>query len=404
MGVKVFNNLTEADAGPGARTSVSQLPLFPHDEPAAPAPRLRNRNPEDRGCNPIDRDPLGRTYLRRLKAQGVAPAGYNAYRYQLGAILRIAERLRGEAVTLAETFRDQHLLGQTLTYDLAPVRGHRISKWTLAQRRSAARSFVSLMMPEFSSLLDCDPHVRIDDALQSAAERVGTGFRLTGGQPRRRGGEVPTSDEVRAVIKAASRVPGFRGIRNEAFLLILASTGTHVNALRNLDGCDCVEMPSGRLRFYVHDKGKLEPRELELSFELSEALRSYIGSYNWRAAGRRWRARIQIGKPGPIWRNSSRGCWSYDSARKMFHDACNAAGVAPFTPHALRRAFATDVTSMLPRHVVALAGGWQGLERMDDHYIRPHQREIWRKLNGNVGTNPDVAANEWLLDAPAVII
>ena len=54
----------------------------------------------------------------------------------------------------------------------------------------------------------------------------------------------------------------------------------------------------------------------------------------------------------------------------------------PTGRYVLRRAFATDATSVLPRHTVAQAGGWHGLERLDDHYVQPRGTTIREKLAG----------------------
>ena len=176
-------------------------------------------------------------------------------------------------------------------------------------------------------------------------------------------------------------MPGYLGARNRAFFLILAETGARVNALRRLDGTDCVEMPNGRLRIFLHEKGKAEPREIELSRDAASALRAYAEAFNYHAAVRRWRVRVRLGEPGPVWRNSPRGCWSYDDILATLRAGCSAAEVPPFTPHALRRAFATDAASVLPRHTVAQAGGWKGLERLDDHYVQPRGATIREKLD-----------------------
>jgi hypothetical protein len=91
--------------------------------------------------------------------------------------------------------------------------------------------------------------------------------------------------------------------------------------------------------------------------------------------------RIWLGEPGPVWRNSARGCWSYDDILATLRAGCIAAEVPPFAPHALRREFATDAASVLPRHTVAQAGGWKGLERLDDHYVQPRSVTIHGKLS-----------------------
>jgi integrase len=326
-------------------------------------------------------DPLLAAFLRRLTAQGRARKGRKAYEYQIRSMLMVAARLAGRVVTCADLMRDEHLLGQVLVDDTAPTLGTRLSRWTLAQRRSAFRSFVTLMRPELKSLLGEEPHERLDRALRRVAERVGTGYRLTGGAPRRRGGRAPSEPQIRDVLDAMAHAPGYRGLRNRAFVQILTATGARVNALRELDGADCFEMPNGRLRIFLHEKGKAEPREVELSREAAGAVRAYAEAFNYHAAVRRWDARARLGEPGPVWRNSSRGCWSYADILATLRAGCVMAEVPPFTPHALRRAFASDAASVLPRHTVAQAGGWQGLERLDDHYVQPRDATIREKLS-----------------------
>ncbi len=334
--------------------------------------------------NLIAQDPMWPSYVRRLEARGAAQNGVNAYRYQLGTLLRIATRDGIDDPILQRLFEDVLALGRILTDDIAPTGDGRLSKWTLAQRRSAIRSFAALMSPELRDLLGDDPLDRVEKALQSAADRVGSGYRLTGGSPRNRGGYVPTPTELTDVIEATGRTPGFFGLRNRVFFKIMAQTGTRVNSLRVLSGCDCVELPSGRMRIFVHDKGKLEPREVELSLELSTLFQEYVDFFNQFASGRRWKTRIVLGASNPVWRNSARGCWPYQDVLHTLCNACDLIGVPAFSPHALRRAFATDAASVLPQDVVALAGGWQGLNRLDDHYVRPRRHEMWSKFERNL--------------------
>jgi len=237
------------------------------------------------------------------------------------------------------------------------------------------------MHPELLELLGRDPHDVLDSALRSVAERVGGGYRLTGGTPRNRGGYVPTPQQVRSILGDVTREIGWPGARNLAFFSILRSTGARVNALRELDGSDCVEMPDGTLRLFLHEKGKAEPREVELGHSVSRMLRDYIDAFN-RTARVLGRGRpIRAGEPGPVWRGKSSQRWAYDDIRRVLASACNHIGIEPITPHALRRAFATEAASALPRHIVALAGGWRGLERLDDHYIHPRTPTIWDKLS-----------------------
>lgn len=380
-----------------------QLPLPGFDGHRGHAPQIP-RSSAPRGASRVPPDPLMAAYPSRLQAQGVARASLAAYCYQLRAIRLIAARIAGRAVTCIELFRDPDLLGRALVDDTAPARGTQLSRWTLAQRRSAIRSFATVMRPELLALLAEEPGAAVDRALRGVADRVGTGYRLTGGAPRRRGGDVPAAADIAAIVAAAGAEAGYAGRRNAVFFRILAATGARVNALRELDGADAVVLPSGRVRLLLHEKGKAEPREVELSHELGAALRAYVDSFNLQAARSRWRGRIRLGERGPIWRGLGGRRWSYAAVRSTLRAACRAAGVEPFHPHALRRAFATDAASLLPRHIVAQAGGWQGLERLDDHYVRPRPRDLWAKLESDGCTHAPSRREGWSVDAPVVAV
>jgi len=153
-----------------------------------------------------------------------------------------------------------------------------------------------------------------------------------------------------------------------------------VNALLTVDAENCIRMPAGHVRLALHEKGTGEAREVELSREAAQALERYMTTFNAVARGRRWQTRVHLGTPGPLWRNSGHGCWPYQDVLRNLHSICAQLGIPAFNPHALRRAFATDAAICLPRHLVAQAGGWQGLERLDNHYIQPREHVVWEKL------------------------
>jgi len=320
-----------------------------------------------------------RTYLRRLAAHGAATKGINAYGCQLRATLRAARRLQGSPITLADLFCDATLLGRALVDDISAT-GTQLSKWALAQRRSAVRSFANFMRPELLVLLGEEPVNVVDRALRLVAERIGGGYRLTGGAPRRRGGRAPSRDEVTAVFQCLGDASGFIGLRNRAFFHILWATGCRVNALRELDGINCLILRNGRVRLYLHEKGKAERREVELSNEVAQALLEYTAAFNRLAVARWWQRRVGPDEPGAMWRNDVGHQWGYASVAKTLRSSCERAGVPVFSPHALRRAFASEAASVLPRHIVAQAGGWKGLDRLDDHYVQPCESTIWEKL------------------------
>jgi len=363
----------------GAEEFETQSALSGIDPPAKCPTRKPNRHIQVNDRLAVPEDEHMRSYLRRLSAHGAATKGISAYGCQLRATLRAAKRLQGSPITLADLFCDATLLGRALVDDISAT-GTQLSKWTLAQRRSAIRSFANFMRPELLVILGEEPVNVVDRALPLVAERIGGGYRLTGGAPRRRGGTAPSRDEVTAVFQCLGDASGFIGLRNRAFFHILWATGCRVNALRELDGTNCLVLPNGRVRLYLHEKGKAERREVELSGEVAHALLEYTAAFNRLSVARWWQCRVGPGELGAMWRNDVGRRWGYASVAETLRSGCERAGVPEFSPHALRRAFASDAASLLPRHIVAQAGGWKGRDRLDDHYVQPCEKAIWEKL------------------------
>jgi integrase len=338
-------------------------------------------------------DDLLDAFIRRLRDYGRSERGVTAYLYALNATLHAAHRLSGRSLSSVELFQDLSLLGHALIDDRS-LNGALLSKWTLAQRRSAIRSFATLMRPELSAQLDEEPLAVIDRALRMVAERLGSGYRLSGGLPRRRGGFTPSVKELARVMEVLGREPGYTGLRHRAFFGILRLTGCRINALRVLDGTDCLVLPSGRIRIYLGEKGRKEEREVELDEKTARALQAYVDAFNRTRIGDN--DRIALGQVGAIWRGATGRQWGYAALLTRLRAACAEAGMPPMTPHAFRRAFASDAAGYLPRQDVARAGGWDRLERLDNHYIQANMARTWEKLapTENVG----IPAKEGVVD------
>ena len=148
----------------------------------------------------------------------------------------------------------------------------------------------------------------------------------------------------------------------------------------------------------------LDAEEVELGAEAADEVRAYAREFNRHAAARGWAGRVRFGEPGAVWRNGVGHRWGYRAVLDTLRRGCVAAGVPPCGPHALRPAFATEAASRLPRHVVAQAGGWKGLERLDDHYVRPREPTIWEKLAGRREQERETDDRARPTDAPVVAL
>jgi len=105
-------------------------------------------------------------------------------------------------------------------------------------------------------------------------------FQLPAGATRKLGGPVPTTADLDKVSEMLAGVAGFRGRRNRAFFAILRETGCRVNALRCLDAASCFLMSDGNIKVWLHDKGKQQSREVELSRSATDFLLIYVAAYN----------------------------------------------------------------------------------------------------------------------------
>lgn len=356
------------------------LPGFERLAPAQPPRRYRGRVHQARTSTTEDHVLNG--FRRRLVKHGSAPGTVGTYVSAVQSVLRAARSMVGKYMDIVDLFRMESILGRALAECSSAESGQPLSRWRHATLRSSMRRLARLMHPELHEALREDATAILERALRGAAVRVGGGYRLPGGQPRGRGGAVPSGNAITRVLEASELEPGLDGLRNRAFFRILASSGARVNALRSLDARDCVVLPSGRMRLTLHEKGKRDPREIELSREDAAAVNRYINEVNRSAERSRLHVPIVLGRPSPIWRSQAGRMWGYKAVRSSLSSACERAGVPPFTPHAFRRAYATDAASSLPRHTVALAGNWSGVERLDDHYVHPRAETIWMKLDG----------------------
>ena len=386
-GRRLWQDQTFSGAGDAGEQLRLGLPEF-----AGAAPRKRPR-PRYR-CRPVELssapDPLLTLFEQRLAARARA-ATVSKYLWAIRDVLRLAERLRDGSGELLDLLNDTALLGRVFATDEG--RGGAVSsRWTIAHRRTALRSLATLLKPELTEALGRDPDEVIREALRGVAERVAGGYRIVSGAPRQRGGSTPSGEEVEAILGALGRRAGWDGHRDRTFVLLLTRTASRVNALRTLDGTDCHVMPDGRVRLMLPNKNAREPHEVELDQESAAQLRLYVATYNraMRIAG--CPQRIVLGEPGPIWRGERGRCWPEAAMRRTLRRACQAAGGADYTPHAFRRFWATCATERLPRWEAALAGGWQGTERFDDHYVTPSRSQVWGKLGRLAGPIADVGS------------
>ena len=340
--------------------------------------RVLKRKPRHAAKKPARHDELFPLYRCRT-ASRLAPATVTKYTWTLEQCLRLVEERTSRSVSVAELLTDGTALGYVCSTARRPGDGTTISAWTAAHRRTVLRSVAGTLAPELKALGLSDPIQQVNRAIQRVAEKVGGGYRLPVGKPRHRGRPAPSASELDALLTNLGADEGWAGRRNVLFFGILAATGMRVRALLEIDGRDICLMGDGTVRLFLHDKASGGRFELELTRHFRDPLDAYFAAVNLSLVGR-GKGRVGFGRAGPVWRGPNGNQWSYAWIGRRLRAACQAARTPDYTPHSFRAYFATQATSIAPRRVAALAGGWRGTERMDDHYVGVPRDAIERKL------------------------
>jgi integrase len=345
--------------------------LNPEQQFARPGAKPRVRRPD-----PYAADDLFQEFREFLAGGSFREATARTWTKAIRGLLHRAAKAAGHIVTIEEIFRDPVLLGRALDDDTPLQGGGQLSRHAIDSRRGATQALAKYLGPELRRRIGRAPREVVEEALRGVTERIGRRYRVTSGRPRRRVMACPSTGDVRAVVEVVRREPGFRGARNLAFLNTIANTGIRLTALRTLRGDAVFRVRPGVFRLLIKDKQSRDTREVELRGHGAALLDAYIDARNHEAK-LTGEAQVGPGIDGWLWVNGPRGAWGEAAIRRMLRDGCAVAQVATFTPHSLRRRYATRATANLPRATVAQAGGWSSVQTMDRHYVTPGHQDGW---------------------------
>ena len=141
---------------------------------------------------------------------------------------------------------------------------------------------------------------------------------------------VPSEDDVRRLL-TAPKTHTRGGLRDRAFMEVLYSTGARLIEMASISIFD-VDLRRAALR--LHGKGRKQ-RTVPLGKKAIRWLEDYL----------RLRHTLLNGNPDieALWLNTRGGPLSYQGAEKIVLRNSQAAGLRPFSSHALRRACATHM-------------------------------------------------------------
>ena len=188
-------------------------------------------------------------FARRLRGRYSKPTE-RQYVWVLKDLLKLAGALSGRAISLEQFFANPDLIGKALARGTDSTDSRMVSADLASQRRRVLHSFALLLNEELEALEISDPSGKIADALQTTAEPIGTGYRIAAGCPRRRGGPMPSEEDVDAIRETLMDRSDWTGHRSVAFLEVMARRGQRVGALLKLDGSNAPQA-AGRPSAYA---------------------------------------------------------------------------------------------------------------------------------------------------------
>lgn len=150
-------------------------------------------------------------------------------------------------------------------------------------------------------------------------------------KPPRRISHVPSEEDIRRLL-GAPKTHTRAGLRDRAFLETLYSTGARLGEIASLSIFD-VDPRRGVLKLR-HGKGRKQ-RTVPLGKKAIRWLEDYL----------RLRHQLLVNRPDEeaLWVSHSGESLSYQAIEKIVHRNAVAAGIRPFSAHALRRACATHM-------------------------------------------------------------
>lgn len=298
------------------------------------------------------------TILEQFDRDTAGDSGKTAKTYgsRIRAALRRAERRKGEPVALRDVISNPNEMVDFLT-DSSPLRGNReASVDTMRGLRTAMKKFVSWAPPS-SELTRATYRDVLRQAQIRASKTRGTKRILTPGRRKERfRGRPPTVAAIEAVLAVlfASPLEADRLVGELVRLLYL--TGTRVTSVLALNRADLVRREDGvwivRVTEKSHDNARFVP--------IPRKCRSLIDTWE------------PLPPDVPLWCSGSRRLTRAQAAA-IIERACAVAGVVPFLPHDVRRAFASDVAPRLGAGGLQSAGNWSSQKTMERYVYRREQ-------------------------------
>jgi len=243
-----------------------------------------------------------RRYIRWMQTMKYSP---QTQRAAISALKGLLSELAARGKTTIDVTRDD------LDTHHRALMDRKLAPSTVFQRMAAIRTFFKR--------LETEGEIFINPAAGMILPR-----------PPRRIEYVPSEEDVRRLL-ATPRTHTRGGLRDRAFMEALYSTGARLLEMASLSLFD-VDLRRSALR--LHGKGRKQ-RVVPLGRKAVRWMEDYI----------RLRCRLLDGNPDldAFWLNTRGGPLSYQAAEKIVLRHSQAAGLRPFSSHALRRACATHM-------------------------------------------------------------
>jgi len=303
-----------------------------------------------------------RRFEAALVAQGIErPTSAHSHRKALESLAKMAQRHLERPLNGLEELYEEELMAAVVADDrYLDGSGAKLSRYTLRQRRVALGAYLRAIGLPGRTFEEA--RAAMDRALRRAARRRGYRYIIGAGRPEPLDHYRPPLEDVKSFLSMAAHwQQAYAGPRLAAAAALSLWHGLRAVSVLTVDGGD-FRWHRGSLFLRKKEKavkGKRESQEIELRAQVVAFLLRYAASFNSFHSAMGRRDRIGLGVPGLFFRSLGGGPWIYNDMLMAYWRCCDAAAVPRFSPHGLRRLYASRMGAVLSAHEAALAGGWK---------------------------------------------
>lgn len=286
---------------------------------------------------------------------GYSPATIKGDISDIRSALRRHSATYGYEPALIDLVTDPAQVERLVRCDLKLNGEGKINKRVMQNLRRALLKF-AVSVPPPSGFTRDDLRRAVAEGWRATTHQRGTRYFTNVGTSKRAQPQfVPSLDDIAATIQSLRTLDLKFASTSADMTALLTLTGIRVGAALSLRRSDLVLLPDRRVWAYVHEKSRRHRRPVYVAPQSNELMSEWLTK---PAETRLWAENGDI--------------LSISLYRRRLKQGAVRAGIPPFNPHDIRKAFAKHVQEKLGIGLTVRAGGWSGTRVLERYLDNAH--------------------------------